>query len=394
MSQAICASIRPSDDAELDAILASIKGNACAQWAISRAMATYPFSSADYASATTYIADELHHLVNALCDCFGFDREPGAATSCDAVAEDAVAAAPSITLEEKAVLEAEIIRAGADCDAAEAIADEDERARKVEETRAQFINAAKRHVNALNRGLQAGTKGPAAADEGSSDRDLIRLGKELQEASAKEKASWKSAEGKNVDLKSDDPLAQRINAAVKACATIVDKIEHATATTLEGLKVKVAAISYCDSGDPFEGETESRSHGDKGSGGGGQVIQTSLSTAGPVARSALSFSLASPFRVLGFANFFERVVEPIPECVRKNAVLYEGLELDPLGLFLLELFVVFQLFLARILRRGQNLKANLRARPADLRRLLLEVEILPLGRVLVVRAGAPRDLLA
>lgn len=68
----------------------------------------------------------------------------------------------------------------------------------------------------------------------SPDAELVRLGRDLNEA-------WQT------ELLADE---EAVGEAVLRCCDIVKRIEGRTATTLTGLKVKALAVSWCHDGDP------------------------------------------------------------------------------------------------------------------------------------------------
>lgn len=81
------------------------------------------------------------------------------------------------------------------------------------------------------------------------DAELIRLGATLDDANNKMRA----LEAELVDDGSDE-ASEHIYAAIAVASAIVDQIERLSATTLAGLKVKVRAIAWCHSDEPFDDE--------------------------------------------------------------------------------------------------------------------------------------------
>jgi hypothetical protein len=77
------------------------------------------------------------------------------------------------------------------------------------------------------------------------DAELIRLGKRLTATWACERAL---AATDAINDPSNDELFDKLYAASE---TIVHSIADTPASSLEGLKVKASAISWCCSGDPF-----------------------------------------------------------------------------------------------------------------------------------------------
>ena len=91
------------------------------------------------------------------------------------------------------------------------------------------------------------TAAPALA---APDAELIALGERLR-------AAW-SADKATIDrLRGIDTHAAyaEIDASIAACSAIVADIESMRATTLEGVKVKALAVSWCHSGEPFDDES-------------------------------------------------------------------------------------------------------------------------------------------
>jgi hypothetical protein len=85
---------------------------------------------------------------------------------------------------------------------------------------------------------------PTAALAGARphpDAELLRLGRELEEAWARERATVRPAA-------SDD----EVNAVFNVASEIVGEIEALPATTLEGLRVKTRALSWCHDGEGID----------------------------------------------------------------------------------------------------------------------------------------------
>ncbi len=66
------------------------------------------------------------------------------------------------------------------------------------------------------------------------DTELVHLGRELDEAWQAERLAVEEA----------------VEGAILRCRDIVEQIEGRTATTLDGLKVKALAVSWCHDGEP------------------------------------------------------------------------------------------------------------------------------------------------
>lgn len=82
------------------------------------------------------------------------------------------------------------------------------------------------------------------------DAELIALGRELEEAWENEKAVYAAWEG--ICTHDSDAICEEAN---KASSAIVDRIEACRARTLEGVRVKALAVSWCVCGEPFEDDT-------------------------------------------------------------------------------------------------------------------------------------------
>jgi hypothetical protein len=90
---------------------------------------------------------------------------------------------------------------------------------------------------------------PAAATPAPHhpDAELIRLGHELE-------AFWKAENAVYERLKGDtsDEATAQTTAANRLTFDVVDQIEALSASTLEGVLVKVLAVSWCHCGDALE----------------------------------------------------------------------------------------------------------------------------------------------
>lgn len=99
---------------------------------------------------------------------------------------------------------------------------------------------------------EAGSPGADAASTGDAhpDAELLRLGKRLDELWAVERLAGE-AHRVAKDWATDDAFME----AVRLSGEVVDEIEDLTATTLEGLQVKVRACSWCLAGASFDDHT-------------------------------------------------------------------------------------------------------------------------------------------
>ncbi len=97
---------------------------------------------------------------------------------------------------------------------------------------------------------------PTAASPPHLDAHLLRLGAMLTNAWAIENEAWVKACGENDD---DGPNTVEANARTDATSEIVGRIEHLHALTLEGLRVKLRAVSWCRCGEPMTVKTFDRS---------------------------------------------------------------------------------------------------------------------------------------
>jgi hypothetical protein len=79
------------------------------------------------------------------------------------------------------------------------------------------------------------------------DAGLLRLGAAMERAFAREREVW--ATYGTVD---DGAFEAASQAAADVTAEIVDRIERMPARTLDGLRVKAAAIAWCYADEPFE----------------------------------------------------------------------------------------------------------------------------------------------
>jgi hypothetical protein len=89
----------------------------------------------------------------------------------------------------------------------------------------------------------------AASQAGKDDAELIRLGQELKAVWADYEAGVAPVE--KIYLQGAEDL---FDAAFKKVEAVVDRIEELTATTIEGLRVKALAVSWCHSGESILGE--------------------------------------------------------------------------------------------------------------------------------------------
>jgi hypothetical protein len=98
-------------------------------------------------------------------------------------------------------------------------------------------------------GQIAGAALAVAAPDGMSgtrcsDAELLRLGRLLDTAAAKEVEAWRVA--LNVLTKDANDAAERLNDSAFA---IVSNIQSARAQTFEGLRVKARALAWCHGGE-------------------------------------------------------------------------------------------------------------------------------------------------
>ncbi len=83
------------------------------------------------------------------------------------------------------------------------------------------------------------------------DAKLIGLGHALRQAWAEENEAWALAEDEEDD---DGPKTLRASRLTKVTAAIAREAVRYQATTLAGVLVKVTALAWCRSGDPWEVE--------------------------------------------------------------------------------------------------------------------------------------------
>jgi transposase InsO family protein len=103
--------------------------------------------------------------------------------------------------------------------------------------------------------MQAARKPPAGKSPSITDlykafekAELLQLGKELS-------AAWTAERQTETLLRRDAPAAE-FERAYRRTSRIVRKIEKTPAHTLEGLRVKARAVSWCHSGDKISIKTQ------------------------------------------------------------------------------------------------------------------------------------------
>lgn len=82
------------------------------------------------------------------------------------------------------------------------------------------------------------------------DAELIQLGEAFEAAWRHENEEWALVDGVEQTIENEEIICASAHAATRATNALVTQIMQCRAVTVQGLRVKARAISWCHAGDP------------------------------------------------------------------------------------------------------------------------------------------------